>query len=124
MPSWQDGPPRKAIIEFVEAVTAEGSKDFVAPAERIAVFDNDGTLWSEQLMYFQVLFALAEVERLAPQHTEWKSQQPFKAVLEGDSLGANLLYGVAATGSELTIVDSNHHRHSGLIAGGREARDP
>ncbi|MCY1274783.1 haloacid dehalogenase-like hydrolase [compost metagenome] len=84
LPSWQDGPPRKAIIEFVEAVATEGSKDFVAPAERIAVFDNDGTLWSEQPMYFQVLFALAEVERLAPQHPEWKDQQPFKAVLEGD----------------------------------------
>jgi hypothetical protein len=84
LPSWQEGPSKKAIVEFVQAVSAEGSTDFVAPAERIAVFDNDGTLWSEQPMYFQVLFALAEVERLAPQHPEWKDQQPFKAVLEGD----------------------------------------
>lgn len=84
LPSWQDGPSKKAIVEFVEAVTTQGSKDFVVPEERIAVFDNDGTLWSEQPMYFQVLFALAEVERLAPQHPEWKQEQPFKAVLEGD----------------------------------------
>ncbi|WP_447752486.1 HAD family hydrolase [Pseudomonas nicosulfuronedens] len=84
LPSWNDGPSRQAIIAFVKAVTQEGGKDFVAPAERIAVFDNDGTLWSEQPMYFQVLFALDEVKRQAPQHPEWKSQQPFKAVLEGD----------------------------------------
>ena len=84
LPSWNDGPSRQAIEAFVSAVTTEGGKDFVAPAERIAVFDNDGTLWSEQPMYFQVLFALAEVKRLAPQHPQWQEQQPFKAVLEGD----------------------------------------
>ncbi|WP_130904910.1 MULTISPECIES: HAD family hydrolase [unclassified Pseudomonas] len=84
LPSWQDGSSRRAIIEFVHAVTTKGSKDFVAPAARIAVFDNDGTLWSEQPVYFQMLFALAEVKRLAPQHPEWKTQQPFKAVLEND----------------------------------------
>ncbi|RJG11075.1 haloacid dehalogenase-like hydrolase [Pseudomonas cavernicola] len=82
--SWNEGPSKKAITEFVQTVTTQGSKDFVAPAERIAVFDNDGTLWSEQPMYFQILFALDEVKRLAPQHPEWKEQQPFKAVLEGD----------------------------------------
>jgi phosphoglycolate phosphatase-like HAD superfamily hydrolase len=82
--SWNDGPSRQAIIGFVEAVTQEGGKDFVQPAERIAVFDNDGTLWSEQPMYFQVLFALDEVKRQAPQHPQWKEKQPFKAVLEGD----------------------------------------
>ncbi|BAN48437.1 HAD family phosphatase [Metapseudomonas resinovorans] len=84
LPSWKDGPSRQAILAFVSAVTDEGSKDYVPPAERIAVFDNDGTLWSEQPMYFEVLFALDEVKRLAPQHPEWKEQQPFKAVLEGD----------------------------------------
>ncbi|MEP9316086.1 HAD family hydrolase [Pseudomonas sp. LABIM340] len=84
LPSWNDGPSRQAIVAFVEAVTREGGKDFVPPAERIAVFDNDGTLWSEQPMYFQVLFALDEVKRQAPQHPEWKEKQPFKAVLEGD----------------------------------------
>jgi hypothetical protein len=66
LPSWREGPSRTAIVEFVQAVTADGSRDFVLPAERIAVFDNDGTLWSEQPLYFQVLFALEEVKRLAP----------------------------------------------------------
>lgn len=84
LPSWYNGASRQAIEQFVAAVTTEGSKDYVAPAERIAVFDNDGTLWSEQPMYFEVLFALDEVKRLAPQHPEWKTQQPFKAVLDGD----------------------------------------
>ncbi len=82
--SWKDGPSRAAIVAFVTAVTTDGSKDFIAPAERIAVFDNDGTLWSEQPMYFELLFALDEVKRLAPEHPEWKAKQPFKAVLEGD----------------------------------------
>lgn len=82
--SWNDGPSKKSVLGFVQAVTREGSKDYVKPNERIGVFDNDGTLWSEQPMYFQVLFALDEVKRLAPQHPEWKTQQPFKAVLEND----------------------------------------
>jgi phosphoserine phosphatase len=84
LPSWNDGPARKAIIEFVERVTKEGSPDFVPPAERIATFDNDGTLWSEQPIYFQFAFALDRVKALAPQHPEWKAQQPFKAALDGD----------------------------------------
>lgn len=84
LPSWHDGPSRQAIESFVTAVTTEGGKDYVPPAERIAVFDNDGTLWSEQPAYFQMLFALSELKRMAPQHPEWKQQQPFKAALEGD----------------------------------------
>ncbi|MGY3902956.1 HAD family hydrolase [Aeromonas lusitana] len=84
LPSWNEGPSRQAIEGFVIAVTTEGGKDYVSPAERIAVFDNDGTLWSEQPMYFQLLFALSEVKRQAPQHPEWKEKQPFKAVLEDD----------------------------------------
>ncbi|MFK0310076.1 HAD family hydrolase [Pseudomonas sp. NPDC090233] len=84
LPSWRDGPSRQAIEAFVAAVTTQGGKDYVPEAERVAVFDNDGTLWSEQPLYFEVLFALDEVKRLAPQHPEWASQQPFKAVLEGD----------------------------------------
>ncbi|MFV0934760.1 HAD family hydrolase [Pseudomonas jessenii] len=84
LPSWADGPVKQSIIEFVQAVTDQNSKDFVKPAERIAVFDNDGTLWSEQPMYCQVLFALDEVQRMAPEHPEWKTEQPFKAVLEND----------------------------------------
>ena len=84
LPSWNDGPAKNNIIAFVQAVTDQSSKDFVQPAERIAVFDNDGTLWSEQPMYFELLFALDEVKRNAPQHPEWKTTQPFKAVLEND----------------------------------------
>lgn len=84
LPSWNDGPAKKSIIEFVQAVTDQSSKDFVKPAERIAVFDNDGTLWSEQPAYFELLFAFDEVKRTAPQHPEWKTTQPFKAVLEND----------------------------------------
>ena len=82
--SWRSGKVRDAILTFVEAVTAQGGADFAPPPERIAVFDNDGTLWSEQPMYFELLFALDEVKRNAPQHPEWKTTQPFKAVLEND----------------------------------------
>src|SRR5262245_40118930 len=77
LPSWNDGAAKKAIVEFVERVTKEGGPDFVPPAERIATFDNDGTLWAEQPMYFQLAFALDRVKALAPQHPEWKTQQPF-----------------------------------------------
>ena len=81
--SWNDGAAKARIVAFVTAVT-DGGKDHVAPADRIAVFDNDGTLWSEQPMYFQLAFAMDRVKALAPQHPEWKTRQPFKAVLEGD----------------------------------------
>ena len=84
LPSWNDSASKQAIIRFVEEVTTAGGPGFVQPAERIAVFDNDGTLWSEQPMYFQLAFALDRVKVLAPQHPEWKEKQPFKAVLEGD----------------------------------------
>ncbi|CAI8711510.1 HAD family hydrolase [Pseudomonas sp. IT-P176] len=104
LPSWNDGPSKKSIIEFVQAVTTEGSKDYVKPAERIAVFDNDGTLWSEQPMYFQVLFALEEVKRMAPQHPQWKTEQPFKAVLENDHQA------LAASGMDglMKIIGATH----------------
>jgi phosphoglycolate phosphatase-like HAD superfamily hydrolase len=84
LPSWNDTAPKKAIVSFVEQVTREGSPNFVPPAERIATFDNDGTLWSEQPMYFQIAFMLDRIKALAPQHPDWKEKQPFKAVLEGD----------------------------------------
>jgi hypothetical protein len=77
LPSWNDTAPKKAIVAFVEMVTKEGSADFIPPAERIATFDNDGTLWAEQPLYFQVLFALDRVKALAPQHPEWKEKEPF-----------------------------------------------
>jgi len=82
--SWNDGKSRQAIVEFVGTVTKEGGPDFVPAAERIAVFDNDGTLWSEQPMYFQLFFALDRVKALAPKHPEWKTQEPFASLLKGD----------------------------------------
>ena len=84
LPSWNDGPAKRSILEFVNRVTQSGSPDFVAPEERIATFDNDGTLLSEQPAYFQLFFAMDRVKALAPQHPEWKTKQPFKAVLEND----------------------------------------
>jgi phosphoserine phosphatase len=86
-PSWNDTAPKKAITAFVEKVTKDGSADFVPPNERIATFDNDGTLWAEQPMYFQFLFAMDRIKALAPQHPEWKTKEPFKSVLVGDAKG-------------------------------------
>lgn len=82
--SWNDGPVKASITNFVARVTTQGGADFVAPAERIAVFDNDGTLWAEQPMYVQLAFVLDRVRALAPQNPGWKTKQPFKAVLNGD----------------------------------------
>lgn len=84
LPSWNDGAAKKSIIKFVAKVTKKGGPEFVPPMERIAVFDNDGTLWAEQPFYFQGLFAIDRVHSLAPQHPDWKEKQPFKAVLEND----------------------------------------
>ncbi len=88
LPSWNDTASKKAIVAFVERVAKEGSRDFVPVPERIAVFDNDGTLWSEQPMYVQLAFALDRVKALAPQHPEWKDTEPFKSLLAGDVKGA------------------------------------
>lgn len=84
LPAWNDSPGKQAILDFVARVTREGGPDFVSAAERIATFDNDGTLWVEQPLYVQGFFALDEIRKLAPDHPEWREQQPFKAVLEGD----------------------------------------
>jgi len=84
LPSWKDGATREAIVDFVAAVTDPASSDYVDPEDRIATFDNDGTLWAEQPLYFQFLFALDRVQAMAPEHPEWKNEQPFKAVLEND----------------------------------------
>jgi hypothetical protein len=84
LPSWNEGATKQAILNFVAAVTREGSADFVPPAERIATFDNDGTLWVEHPMYTQLAFGLDRVKALAALHPEWKNTQPFKAALEGD----------------------------------------
>src|SRR5215204_3562436 len=84
LPSWNEGAPKRAILEFVDAVTDESGPDRVPVAERLAVFDNDGTLWPERPLYTQLAFALARVGQLAPEHPEWKTTQPFQAVLDGD----------------------------------------
>ena len=84
LPSWNDGPAKSSVLQFVARVTKAGSPDFVPPAERIAVFDNDGTLWAEQPMYFQVFFVCDRVKALAPQHPEWKTQEPFASILKGN----------------------------------------
>lgn len=84
LPSWNDGASKQSILNFVVAVTKEGSADFIPAPQRIATFDNDGTLWCEQPMYVQLAFALERVKALSNQHPEWKTKQPFKAVLDSD----------------------------------------
>ena len=84
LPTWRDGAARHAILDFVARVTTVGHPDFVPPAERVAVFDNDGTLWAEQPLPVQACFVLDRIRALAPGHPEWRQQQPFKAVLDGD----------------------------------------
>lgn len=84
LPSWNDGTAKAAIVEFVARVTRQGGTDYVTPAERVAVFDNDGTLWSEHPMYVQLAFSFDRVKAMAPMHPDWKDKQPFKAVLDGD----------------------------------------
>ena len=88
LPSWNDTAAKRAIIEFVKKTTEKGSPDFVPPAKRIATFDNDGTLWSEQPIYFQALFIVDRIKQLAPQHPDWKNEEPFASVLNGDLQGA------------------------------------
>jgi phosphoserine phosphatase len=84
LPSWRDGDAKRRILDFVQRVTTPGSPDFVPPAARIATFDNDGTLWVEQPLYTEGVFALDQVKAMAPQHPEWRYQQPFQAILAGD----------------------------------------
>jgi phosphoglycolate phosphatase-like HAD superfamily hydrolase len=105
--SWNDGPVKTSITEFVSRVGAQGFPEFVPPAERIACFDNDGTLWSEQPIYFQVAFALDRAKALAPQHPEWKERQPFQGLIEGD------MRAVMATG-EKGVMEVIAATHSGL----------
>lgn len=106
LPSWNDSESRLAIISFVDRVTDPRQPDYVPPAERIAVFDNDGTLWSEQPVYNQLAFALDRLRVLAPRHPEWAEQQPFKAALEGD-------LGALAEGGEHAILDLVMATHAG-----------
>lgn len=111
LPSWNDGKARQSILAFVEQVTRPGSPDFVPPGERIATFDNDGTLWSEKPLYFQLFFAVDRVEALAPQHPEWKTEEPFASVLKGDMKSAfaggmkSVLEIVVATHAGMTTAE-------------------
>jgi len=84
LPSWNDGTTKQSIVSFVEKITDKSDAGYVLPEERIATFDNDGTLWSEQPLYFQYIFAMDRVKALAPKYPEWKTKQPFKAVIEDD----------------------------------------
>ena len=110
LPSWNDGPAKRAIVAFVAKVTKEGSSDFVPPVERVATFDNDGTLWAEQPMYFQLLFALDRVKALAPRHPEWKDKEPFASLLKGDVKGA-------LAGGERAMLEIVMATHAGMTTG-------
>jgi len=107
LPSWNDTTPKKAIIAFVEKVSKEGSPDFVPASERIATFDNDGTLWSEQPMYFQAIFLFDRIKALAPQHPEWESKEPFASVLKGDVTAA-------LAGGEKALLEMAMATHAGM----------
>ncbi|MGZ5191433.1 MAG: HAD family hydrolase, partial [Flavisolibacter sp.] len=107
LPSWNDGNTKKSIIDFVIKTTKKGSPDFIPIADRIACFDNDGTLWSEQPLYFQLAFALDRIKTLAPDHPEWETTQPFQSVLEGNINGA-------LAGGEKALLQMVMATHAGM----------
>lgn len=126
LPSWNDGPAKQSIIDFVVRVTKSGDAEYVPEARRVAVFDNDGTLWAEQPIYFQVAYAMDEIKKMSGSHPEWKDKQPFKAVLDGDhkALAAagehGLLEIMAATHSGMTTDTYN----KSVVEWLRDARHP
>ena len=105
--SWNDGPAKQAIVKFVTDATTQGAPTFVAPTERIAVFDNDGTLWAEQPLYFQFQFVLDRIKAIAPQHPEWKDREPFRSILAGDVKGA-------LAGGERAVAEMMAATHAGM----------
>lgn len=109
LPSWNDTASKKSITGFVEKVTREGAPDFIPPAERIAVFDNDGTLWSEQPMYFQAFFIFDRIKTLAPDHPEWKEKEPFASILKGDIK-------TALAGGEKSLLEMAMATHAGMTS--------
>nr|WP_310821066.1 HAD family hydrolase [Stratiformator vulcanicus] len=131
MPSWNDNATKQSIVDFVEQATTEGSEGFIPPAERIAVFDNDGTLWCEQPAYVQLVFAIDRIKAMAEAHPEWKNEEPYKSVLEGDmaslkKLGKpGLAKIIAATHSGMSVdefrsivnewIASARHPETGLL---------
>ena len=110
LPAWHDTGSKQAIVAFVQKVTREGSPEFVPGPERIAVFDNDGTLWCEHPVYFQLLFAIDRVKALAPQHPEWKAKEPFASLLKGDLKAA-------LAGGEKAILEIVMASHAGMTTG-------
>jgi phosphoglycolate phosphatase-like HAD superfamily hydrolase len=107
LPSWNDGKAKQSIVDFVTKVTKSGSPDFVPIPQRIAAFDNDGTLWAEQPFYFQLAFALDRVKTLAPQHPEWTTKEPFASLMKGDLKGA-------LAGGEPAIMAIVSATHTGI----------
>ena len=107
LPSWNDGAAKSSILEFVDRVTREDSPDFVPVEERVATFDNDGTLWAEQPLYFQFLFAVDRVKALAPQHPEWRNNEPFLSLLKDDLRSA-------LAGGEKAIAEIAMSTHTGM----------
>jgi hypothetical protein len=107
LPYWNDGKAKQSIVDFVKKVTTKGSPDFVPVAERIATFDNDGTLWAEQPMYFQAFFVFDRIKSLAPEHPEWKEKEPFASVLKGDVKAA-------LAGGEHALLEMAMATHTGM----------
>jgi hypothetical protein len=107
LPSWNEGPVKKSIIDFVTKTTREGSPDFIPVTDRVACFDNDGTLWTEQPLPFQLFFVIDRIKAMAPQHPEWKNNQPFKALLEGDLK-------TAMAGGEKALLEMMMVTHTGM----------
>ena len=107
LPSWKDGPARAAIVSFVEAADRPGSPGYIPEAHRIAVFDNDGTLWAEQPAYFQLFFVIDRIKAMAPQHPEWKDKEPFRSILLGDLK-------TALSGGEHAILELVAATHAGM----------
>lgn len=109
LPSWNEGAAKKAITQYVMAVTTPGSESFVAEPERIAVFDNDGTLWGETPVYFQAFFIFDRIKQLAPAHPEWSTKEPYASVLKGDIQGA-------LKGGEKGLLDMMGATHAGMTS--------
>ena len=107
LPSWIDTPSKQAIVAFVDDVTTSGSSNYVPPAERVAVFDNDGTLWSEQPLYFQAIYIFDRIVEISPQHPEWQEQEPFSSVLRGDLESA-------LAGGEHALLEMAMATHAGI----------
>ncbi|WP_272701268.1 HAD family hydrolase [Desulfovibrio sp. Fe33] len=114
LPSWNDGGVKRNLMDFVSRVTSEGGPDFIPVPERIAVFDNDGTLWAEKPMYFQLFFALDRVRELAPDHPEWETQEPFASLLKGDME-------TAAKGGMKSLLEVVMATHAGMTSDEFEA---